>query len=65
MSNSGVECAVILIGIAFVIFISGAVCGYQEVGEIKSQCESSMPRDQHCKIIAIPPSHTDIQYRIK
>lgn len=35
-------------------FSAGAWWEKQQTIEIKNQCEASLPRDQHCKLIAVP-----------
>ena len=52
MSDTG------LITLMFLSTLAGSAAGAwwneKEVFKIKNQCEAELPRDQHCKLIAVP-----------
>ena len=52
MSDTGLVALLFLASLAG--FSGGAYFEQQQTIQIKNQCEAALPRDQHCKLIAVP-----------
>jgi len=45
----------ILVGLLFAVFLSSLQGSWMQLAkDAVQQCEKSLPRDQHCKVIAVP-----------